>query len=365
MARSVVEIHRTIHLGLDRFDHQTRCTDESLDIPFHQSLDSTLSRDSQTGHEKERTVSRFLREECPRILRQVSSSPPHHSLRKIKHLFPIRQEHCLVNHGTLLEYFLLELIQIEHADIRQRLASKSTGENTSSTSDDDSSEQKSRLSKVIDEIEQCIYCLYGLVLRKSKMKYLNDHNCRPVSVVTGWITSTIFVAVGIDTGQSEYCLLCVTTETVAWLRGSCLDHHQRSNDRSHDRKRIVLFIFFADGESVSTLWSDDRMERWARTTTNVALSSHRRCRIDWQRRTAEWSPETSLRCTISIPSCVTTFLRATLHLVLVLVSTRKISTTCSLIITWKWLRKMQPVMNRRKSQNETPTFSPSSLFECV
>jgi hypothetical protein len=90
-----------------------------------------------------------------------------------------RHENCLVDNGQLLEYFLLELIQIEHVDIRQRLYSKNTLESNLSL---DSTEQKSRLSKVIDEIEQCIYCLYGLVLRKSKMKYLHDHSCRSVSL---------------------------------------------------------------------------------------------------------------------------------------------------------------------------------------
>ncbi|CAF4312760.1 unnamed protein product, partial [Rotaria magnacalcarata] len=76
-------------------------------------------------------------------------------------------------------YFLIELIQIEHPDIRKRLFSNTTnGTESSETSD----EQKSKLSKFMDEIEQCIYCLYGLVLRKSKMKYLNDHNCRSLEL---------------------------------------------------------------------------------------------------------------------------------------------------------------------------------------
>lgn len=91
-----------------------------------------------------------------------------------------RQENCLIENGGLLEYFLLELIQIEHPDIRKRLCSKTITEKDSSDSSEQSNEQKSKLSKVIDEIEQCIYCLYGLVLRKSKMKYLNDHNCQSV-----------------------------------------------------------------------------------------------------------------------------------------------------------------------------------------
>jgi hypothetical protein len=93
-----------------------------------------------------------------------------------------RHENCLIDGGTLLEYFLLELIQIEHPDIRKRLFSKTIIDNQPSETSDKSNEQKSKLSKVIDEIEQCIYCLYGLVLRKSKMKYLNDHNCRSVLV---------------------------------------------------------------------------------------------------------------------------------------------------------------------------------------
>ena len=92
----------------------------------------------------------------------------------------------MIGHGALLEYFLLELIQIEHPDIRKRLSSKVTNETLASNVDDDddeSNEQKSKLSKVFDEIEQCIYCLYGLVLRKSKMKNLNDHSCRSVGPV--------------------------------------------------------------------------------------------------------------------------------------------------------------------------------------
>ena len=88
-----------------------------------------------------------------------------------------RHEVCLIENGTLLEYFLVELIQIEHPDIRKILFSK---QNIDSRSLEDGDEQKNRLSKVMDEIEQCIYCLYGLVLRKSKMKYLDDHNCRSV-----------------------------------------------------------------------------------------------------------------------------------------------------------------------------------------
>jgi hypothetical protein len=92
-----------------------------------------------------------------------------------------RYENCLIENGALLEYFLIELIQIEHPDIRKRLFSNTIIDNTSS---DTSDEQKSKLSKVIDEIEQCIYCLYGLVLRKSKMKYLNDHNCRSVFIAS-------------------------------------------------------------------------------------------------------------------------------------------------------------------------------------
>jgi hypothetical protein len=74
------------------------------------------------------------------------------------------------------------LIQTEHPDIRKRLFSNTVVDNTSNDTSEESNEQKSKLSKVIDEIEQCIYCLYGLVLRKSKMKYLNDHNCRSVFV---------------------------------------------------------------------------------------------------------------------------------------------------------------------------------------
>lgn len=91
-----------------------------------------------------------------------------------------RHENCLIESGTLLEYFLIELIQIEHPDIRKRLYSNTISASTLSDTSSESNEQKSKLSKVIDEIEQCIYCLYGLVLRKSKMKYLNDHNCRSV-----------------------------------------------------------------------------------------------------------------------------------------------------------------------------------------
>ena len=252
-----------------------------------------------------------------------------------------RHENCLVNRGTLLEYFLLELIQIEHADIRQRLASKSAVENTASASEDDSSEQKSRLSKVIDEIEQCIYCLYGLVLRKSKMKYLNDHHCSSVSAVSRLTEMIVFFfAVGIDSRQSEHRVLRFTTETVAWVRRPPLNHHQRSNDRSVEVEMRVVLTAIADGKSLSTLRSDDRMERWTRTTTNTAPLSHCRCRIDWQRRETEWSIETTLRSTLSISSCVSVLPSATLDLLVVLVSTKKICITCSPIIIWKWLRKM-------------------------
>lgn len=87
-----------------------------------------------------------------------------------------------MENGGLLEYFLLELIQIEHPDIRKILFSKQSIESRPADDSDDGSEQKSKSSKVMDEIEQCVYCLYGLVLRKSKMKYLNDHSCSSVSV---------------------------------------------------------------------------------------------------------------------------------------------------------------------------------------
>lgn len=93
-----------------------------------------------------------------------------------------RQEKCLIENGSLLEYFLLELIQIEHPDIRKRLFSNTINEKEDNESEDEANEQKSKLSKVMDEIEQCIYCLYGLVLRKSKMKYLNDHHCSSVRI---------------------------------------------------------------------------------------------------------------------------------------------------------------------------------------
>ncbi|CAF3302793.1 unnamed protein product, partial [Rotaria sp. Silwood2] len=98
-------------------------------------------------------------------------------VRTVHELFG-KHENCLIESGALLEYFLVELIQIEHPDIRKRLYSNTIISNKSSDHANESNEQKSKLSKVIDEIEQCIYCLYGLVLRKSKMKYLNDHNCR-------------------------------------------------------------------------------------------------------------------------------------------------------------------------------------------
>ena len=42
-----------------------------------------------------------------------------------------RQENCLIENGGLLEYFLLELIQIEHPDIRKRLCSKTITEKDS------------------------------------------------------------------------------------------------------------------------------------------------------------------------------------------------------------------------------------------
>lgn len=94
-------------------------------------------------------------------------------VRTIHELFG-KHENCLVENGGLLEYCLLELIQIEHPDIRKRLSSNFIDEPNSS---DDNDEQKSKLSKIMEDIEQCIYCLYGLVIRKSKMKYLNDHSC--------------------------------------------------------------------------------------------------------------------------------------------------------------------------------------------
>ena len=101
---------------------------------------------------------------------------------RISSLLNRRYENCLIDHGGLLEYFLLELIQIEHPDIRKRFSSHTIIDHQSTEISEESNEQKSKLSKVIDEIEQGIYCLYGLVLRKSKMKYLNDHNCRSVLI---------------------------------------------------------------------------------------------------------------------------------------------------------------------------------------
>lgn len=103
-----------------------------------------------------------------------------------------RHDHCLIEHGGLLEYFLLELIQIEHPDIRKRLFSNTISEKDDNETDDEANEQKSKLSKVIDEIEQCIYCLYGLVLRKSKMKYLNDHHCTSVRISISFSAKTFF-----------------------------------------------------------------------------------------------------------------------------------------------------------------------------
>lgn len=99
-------------------------------------------------------------------------------VRTIHELFG-KHENCLIENGSLLEYFLLELIQIEHPDIRKRLSSNFINEIQST---DENDEQKSKLSKIMEEIEQCIYCLYGLVIRKSKMKYLNDHNCHSLEL---------------------------------------------------------------------------------------------------------------------------------------------------------------------------------------
>lgn len=134
-----------------------------------------------------------------------------------------RNENCLIENGTLIEYFLIELIQIEHSDIRKRLFSHTIPDNQSDDDSNESTEQKSKLSKVIDEIEQCIYCLYGLILRKSKMKYLNDHNCSSVNnslLIKFSIQKKIinnFYLARINLRKSKHRFLCFTTKAITWI----------------------------------------------------------------------------------------------------------------------------------------------------
>ncbi|CAF4481907.1 unnamed protein product [Rotaria socialis] len=166
-------------------------------------------------------------------------------VRTVHELFG-KNENCLVESGALLEYFLIELIQIEHPDIRKRLFSNTTnGTESSETSD----EQKSKLSKFMDEIEQCIYCLYGLVLRKSKMKYLNDHNCRSLELTLDK-ASIVFYALRpkhLPGYEGRLCTITNETESLFQRFESMIEW----NDEREQRRKILL-SHIADAASINS-----------------------------------------------------------------------------------------------------------------
>ncbi|CAF1284573.1 unnamed protein product [Adineta ricciae] len=165
-------------------------------------------------------------------------------VRTIHELFG-KHEVCLIEKGILLEYFLLELIQIEHPDIRKILFSK---QNIDSKSLEDGDEQKNRFSKVMDEIEQCIYCLYGLVLRKSKMKYLDDHNCRSLEL-TLEKASIVFYALRprqLPGYEGRTCTVTNETESLFQRFESMIEW-----DDERERRRKLLISYVSDATSIN------------------------------------------------------------------------------------------------------------------
>ncbi|UJR09056.1 hypothetical protein I4U23_013304 [Adineta vaga] len=160
-----------------------------------------------------------------------------------------KYENCLIENGTLLEYFLLELIQTEHPDIRKILFSKQSIDYKSSENFDETNEQKSKLSKVLDEIEQCIYCLYGLVLRKSKMKYLNDHNCRSLEL-TLEKASIVFYALRpkqLPGYEGRTCTITNETESLFQRFESMIEWN---DEREHRRKLLISYV--SDATSINS-----------------------------------------------------------------------------------------------------------------
>ncbi|CAF1362617.1 unnamed protein product [Rotaria sp. Silwood1] len=169
-------------------------------------------------------------------------------VRIIHELFG-KHENCLIESGCLLEYFLIELIQIEHPDIRKRLYSNTIISNNLSNNSNESNEQKSKLSKVIDEIEQCIYCLYGLVLRKSKMKYLNDHNCRSLELTLDK-ASLVFYALRpkqLPGYEGRVCTITNETESLFQRFESMIEW-----DDEREQRRKLLLSYIADAASINS-----------------------------------------------------------------------------------------------------------------
>ncbi|CAF0807573.1 unnamed protein product [Adineta ricciae] len=166
-------------------------------------------------------------------------------VRTIHELFG-KHELCLIENGILLEYFLLELIQIEHPDIRKILFSK---QNIDSKSLEEGDEQKNKFSKVMDEIEQCIYCLYGLVVRKSKMKYLDDHNCRSLEL-TLEKASIVFYALRprqLPGYEGRTCTVTNETESLFQRFESMIEW---DDEREHRRKLLISYV--SDATSINS-----------------------------------------------------------------------------------------------------------------
>ncbi|CAF1186868.1 unnamed protein product [Rotaria sordida] len=169
-------------------------------------------------------------------------------VRTVHELFG-KYENCLIESGALLEYFLIELIQIEHPDIRKFLYSNTIIDNKSLDNLNESNEQKSKLSKVIDEIEQCIYCLYGLVLRKSKMKYLNDHNCRSLELTLDK-ASLVFYALRpkqLPGYEGRVCTITNETESLFQRFESMIEW-----DDEREQRRKLLLSYIADAASINS-----------------------------------------------------------------------------------------------------------------
>jgi len=135
---------------------------------------------------------------------------------------------------------------LEHNDIRERLASKTPIE---TGSNDESDEQKSRLTKVIDEIEQCIYCLYGLVLRKSKLKNLTDHHCESLEFTLDK-TSLVFYALRpkiLPGYEGRLSVITNETESLFQRFESMIDWN---DEREQRRKRLCDLI--SDATSINS-----------------------------------------------------------------------------------------------------------------
>ncbi|CAF3731179.1 unnamed protein product [Adineta steineri] len=242
-----------IHMIIKILDGDSQWRDTSLKLIEKLTLsliDSIMKRDSSETIWQFKSINPWIL--LYRVTMKRDSKKNEQFLlsyvRTVHELFG-KHENCLIDNGSLLEYFLIELIQIEHPNIRKILLSNEIIQNNSSDTSDESSEQKSKLSKVIDEIEQCIYCLYGLVLRKSKMKYLNDHNCRSLEL-TLEKASIVFYALRpkqLPGYEGRVCTITNETESLFQRFESMIGW---DDEREHRRKLLVTYI--SDATSINS-----------------------------------------------------------------------------------------------------------------